>query len=124
GVIVAISAVYTQLVPMITHATLGLATTAKLFIVIGLILPLGFFMGMPFPSVLRITSHTQDHGIEWAWALNSAGTVLGSVLTIFVAVHLGMTWSMLSGVFAYIVALAALTRVVTQRASGELPPEN
>lgn len=114
GIIVALVAVYSQLVPVITNATQGLQTSAKLLVVIGLILPLGYIMGMPFPSVLRITSQTQGQGIEWAWALNSAGTVLGSVLAIFIAVHLGMTWSMLSGLAAYVFALLALTRVSMQ----------
>ncbi len=114
GIIVALAAIYSQLTPMITHATQGLYTTSKLFVVVGLILPLGFLMGMPFPGVLRITSHTQNHGIEWAWALNSAGTVMGSVLAIFVAVHLGMTASMMCGVVAYALALGALSRVRTE----------
>ena len=55
-------------------------------------------MGMPFPSGLRalLQSATADksrakHGaIEWAWAMNAASSVLGSVLAIVMAIQFGL----------------------------------
>ena len=60
-----------------------------------LLVPLGFAMGMPFPSGLRAMSSregSEDHAghgaVEWAWAMNAASSVLGSVLAIVIAIHL------------------------------------
>src|SRR5438045_3198229 len=53
-----------------------------------LLVPLGFAMGMPFPTGLRAFSSkpslpgqaAHENAVEWAWAMNAASSVLGSVL--------------------------------------------
>ena len=72
----------------------------KMAVVVLLVCPLGFVMGMPFPSALRLAARSAA-SIEWVWALNAAATVLGSVLAIFLAVTLGITQSILIGGLAY-----------------------
>jgi len=63
--------------------------------------PLGFLMGMPFPTGLRLVPT-----VEWAWALNAAASVLGSVMAMVIAIQFGLTITLLSAAVAY--ALAAL----------------
>jgi hypothetical protein len=65
-----------------------------------LLAPLGFLMGMPFPAGLREIagqdgafskeSATENNTIEWAWAMNAASGVLGSVLAILAALNFGL----------------------------------
>jgi hypothetical protein len=95
---------------------IGLSFTAKLLISALLLVPLGFAMGMPFPSGLRAltTSAGTDatrlkHGaIEWAWAMNAASSVLGSVLAIVIAIQFGLTATLACGAAAYVIALLLL----------------
>ena len=79
------------------------AIEQKMAVVALVVCPLGFLMGMPFPSGLRLAARSAA-SIEWVWALNAAATVLGSVLAIFLAVTLGITKSMLIGGLAYVAA--------------------
>ncbi|HEX7894341.1 MAG TPA: hypothetical protein VF447_09140, partial [Terriglobales bacterium] len=75
-----------------------------------LLVPLGFIMGMPFPTGLRalanrIEQQTTADSIEWAWALNAAASVLGSVLAIVIAIQFGFNVTLTCGAGAYALAL-------------------
>src|SRR6266536_5293572 len=81
-----------------------------------LLIPLGFVMGMPFPTGLRALallpaprlSSEVDHSnnsVEWAWAMNAAASVLGSVLAMVIAIQFGLTVTLACGAAAYGVAL-------------------
>ena len=47
-----------------------------------------------------------DNLIEWAWAMNAASSVLGSVLAMIIAIHLGLNLTLACGAAAYLLALA------------------
>ncbi len=100
GIVVLLIA-YAVFLPWLTRQLQAEPTQVKLMVVGGVIFPLGFLMGMPFPSALRLAAATQEHLIEWLWAVNAAATVLGSVLAIFVFVILGITWATVLGSVAY-----------------------
>jgi hypothetical protein len=81
--------------------------------------PLGFFMGMPFPTGLRVLAAApapefpagqaaSDNAVEWAWAMNAAASVLGSVLAMVIAIQFGLTATLACGAAAYALALAFL----------------
>jgi len=76
-----------------------------------LLIPLGFLMGMPFPTGLRalVRDSQEDtpaeNAVEWAWALNAAASVLGSVLAMVIAIQFGLTVTLACGAFAYVLAL-------------------
>ncbi|MGC1374084.1 MAG: hypothetical protein WA824_18255, partial [Candidatus Sulfotelmatobacter sp.] len=78
---------YTFLLPHVLAAWVGLKFIFRLAISAMLLVPLGFVMGMPFPTGLRALTATPlspdyggDSAVEWAWAMNAAASVLGSVL--------------------------------------------
>jgi spermidine synthase len=84
-----------------------------------LLAPLGFFMGMPFPTglralALRFNSNptqydpAEDNAVEWAWAMNAAASVLGSVLAMVIAIQFGLNITLACGVATYLLALALL----------------
>lgn len=120
--IVTVVALYAWLLPVILHATVGWPFVAKLLMSAALLIPLGLLMGMPFPSGLRaMAPNTQtiadaelgvaaDGGqVEWAWALNAAASVLGSVLAIVIAIQWGLTVTLVVAGLTYLSA-AALSR--------------
>jgi hypothetical protein len=81
---------------------------AKLAVSAILLVPPGFIMGMPFPSGLRRLAETRTpsgNSIEWAWAMNAAASVLGSVLAIVVAIQYGLNVTLGCAAAAYLAAL-------------------
>ncbi len=100
-------------------AWVGLRFTARLAISAALLVPLGFVMGMPFPTGLRAltavsssppneTDKDGDSAVEWAWAMNAAASVLGSVLAMVIAIQFGLTVTLACGAAAYLAALLFL----------------
>ena len=55
-----------------------------------LLAPLGLALGAPFPAGLSAVSERAGTRIPWLWAVNSATSVLGSVLATLVSIHLGI----------------------------------
>src|SRR5207244_11463017 len=78
---------YVFILPALLNALVGLPFAAKLIVCGVLLVPLGFAMGMPFPTGLRAFSSkpslpgqaADENAVEWAWAMNAASSVLGSV---------------------------------------------
>jgi len=99
---------YLPLIPWLTREFQAQPLYLKAILVGMTVFPLGFLMGVPFPSALRLAAATGQHVIEWLWALNAAATVLGSVLAIFLFVTWGIRVGMLAGAVAY-TACGALT---------------
>lgn len=108
--IVAALIIYVGILPGLLDYFVGAAFGAKLAISAALLIPLGFVMGMPFPSGLRAFSDGGDergtgNSIEWAWAMNAASSVLGSVLAIVIAIEFGLNVTLACGAAAYALAL-------------------
>jgi hypothetical protein len=96
--------VYVWILPQILNRLVGVPFPAKLVISALLLAPVGFAMGMPFPAGLRALARTGD-SIEWAWAMNAASSVLGSVLAIVIAIQFGLNVTLVCGASAYLLAL-------------------
>ncbi len=115
---------YTVVLPRLLSSFIGLAFFGKLVASAMVLVPLGFAMGMPFPTGLRSFARTSvpelpvlelgepvnhdDNAVEWAWAMNAASSVLGSVLAMVVALHFGLNVTLACGAAAYLLALALL----------------
>ncbi|HUR36318.1 MAG TPA: hypothetical protein VM009_00780, partial [Terriglobales bacterium] len=100
---------YLYILPLVLAALIGADFAIKVLISGALIIPLGFVMGMPFPTGLRAMSELSDQRVEWAWAMNAAASVLGSVSAMIIAIHFGLNVTLLCGAAAY-VAAAGMTR--------------
>jgi hypothetical protein len=96
---------YVFALPIVLSALIGLPFALKLLLSGALLIPLGFAMGMPFPTGLRALSELNDNRVEWAWAMNAAASVLGSVSAMIIAIHFGLNATLLCGAVAYIAAI-------------------
>jgi spermidine synthase len=112
--------------PHILTAWVGLRFEYRLVVSGLLLVPLGFVMGMPFPTGLRALAARPvldvpsgatgaDNAVEWAWAMNAAASVLGSVLAMVIAIQFGLTMTLACGVAAYLLALFLLPALRTRR---------
>jgi spermidine synthase len=102
--------VYVLALPWILDTLVGLPFAIKLAVSATLLAPLGFAMGMPFPSGLQALDRAQtgaarDNAVEWAWAMNAGSSVLGSVLAMVVAIQFGLNITLACGAGAYLAAL-------------------
>ncbi len=109
---------YVGVLPGLLGRLVGLPFIVKLLVSAGLLVPLGFAMGMPFPTGLRALAGRSSgellpadspNLVEWAWAMNAASSVLGSVLAIIIAIQFGLNVTLASGAAAYLVALLLTT---------------
>jgi hypothetical protein len=111
-------ALYVFVLPGLLDALVGLPFITKLVVSAALLVPLGFTMGMPFPTGMRAiaslpapefpaseVSPSNQNSVEWAWAMNAASSVLGSVLAMVIAIQFGLNATLACGALAYLLAL-------------------
>jgi SAM-dependent methyltransferase len=106
-------------------AGVGLPLPVKFVISVLLIAPPGFLMGVPFPTGLRRLEDLHKPSVRWAWSLNAAASVLGSVAAIVLAIYLGLRETLLTGGAMYLCALATLRvsrRAIPRERAAELAP--
>ena len=88
---------------------------------VALITPLGFVMGMPFPTALDRLESWHAPSVRWAWSLNAASSVLGSVGALVCAIYLGLVQTMIMGGVFYLAALAVIARTPAGEAPAPAP---
>lgn len=101
GVIVAAILVVSQVVTPIAESGVALPFPVKVLVSVALIGPLGFVMGMPFPTGLTLLEKVMPASIRWAWAINAASSVMGSAAAMFLAVYLGLKLTLVVGAIFY-----------------------
>jgi spermidine synthase len=95
---------YLGMLPVALKSLVGLPFLTKLVASGFLIVPLGFVMGIPFPTGLALLDrHASVSGglTEWAWAMNASASVLASVLAMMIALHFGLNVTFFCGAVAY-----------------------
>ncbi len=121
GGIIAAVVLHIFILPLVLVSLVGLHILLKLLLSTALLVPLGFLMGMPFPTGLRALAGSWDsvprddglggvawpaeNTLEWAWAMNAAASVLGSVLAMVLAVHFGLNVALACAAGAYLSAM-------------------
>ncbi|HYM76650.1 MAG TPA: hypothetical protein VE377_11790 [Candidatus Dormibacteraeota bacterium] len=116
---------YVFFLPSRLAALVGMSFEYRLLVSGILLVPLGFMMGMPFPTGLRALAASPapefpagqgaaDNAVEWAWAMNAAASVLGSVLAMVIAIQFGLNVTLACGAAAYLLALLVMPALRTK----------
>ncbi|HEY9405885.1 MAG TPA: hypothetical protein VIP53_00375 [Nitrososphaera sp.] len=121
GGIAGLGVLYVFSLPSIIYSALAEPIEIKAAISIGVLAPIGFLMGMPLPTGMRLLKVHRPDFIPWMWAINGAFSVLGAVLAIALGIMYGSSFAMILGVLVYLIALGisvaskkkAITQVVT-----------
>ncbi|MEK6679205.1 MAG: hypothetical protein AABY39_07285 [Nitrospirota bacterium] len=84
--------IYSILLSYLFGLLIGYGFIIRVIAAAMLVLPLGFLLGIPFPSGIRLLK-LREKGflISWMWGINGAASVLGSVLAVAVAIMAGFT---------------------------------
>jgi hypothetical protein len=86
------------------YAAGELSLMLRLLVVTIFLVPLSFFMGMPFP---KATSRVGGL-IDWGFSVNGAASVFGSTFIMLIAFSYGFTFSLVIGAVAYLAAFALI----------------
>jgi hypothetical protein len=110
--VLAVSALLVAVLAFIAQPVLsagaGLPLPVKMLATVLMIAPAGFAMGIPFPTGLRLLEARHQPSVRWAWSLNAAASVLGSVGALVLALYLGLVQTMLIGGGLYLCALLVI----------------
>ena len=121
GGIAGLGVLYVFSLPSIIYSALAEPIEIKAAISIGVLAPIGFLMGMPLPTGMRLLKVHRPDFIPWMWAINGAFSVLGAVLAIALGIMYGSSFAMILGVLVYLIALgisvASKKKTITQVAT-------
>jgi predicted membrane-bound spermidine synthase len=115
-VLVVVVLIYILALPPIFYGLVHLAREIRIVIAVVLMAPLAMLMGMPMPIGIRMLARHAPEIIPWAWGVNGATSVMGSVGALVIAILTGFNQALVVGAGLYLVALFFITR---PRASDE-----
>jgi hypothetical protein len=87
--------------PWIIRQVLDFSLLLRLLVTVIALLPLGFLMGFPFPSGLRVAHRADPNGIAAFWGANAVTSVLGSAGAMGLAVNYGFSTALALGAGLY-----------------------
>ena len=121
GGIAALGISYVLFLPPIIYSTIAEPFEVKGAVSIAILAPIGFLMGMPLPTGMRLLKVHRPDYIPWMWAVNGAFSVLGAVLAIALGIMFGSSLAMVLGILIYLIALgisfASKKKTITQVAT-------
>ena len=111
GGIVVLLLIYALLITPVLRAMVAFPEVIKLGVMILLLAPLAFLMGIPFPTGLRWVSQTHEAHVPWAWGVNGCCSVISTVLATVIAVEWGFVVVTLVAAGAYGILLPLKMRL-------------
>jgi len=75
---------------------------------------------MPMPTGIRLLAKTAPEIIPWAWGVNGATSVMGSVAALVIAILTGFNQALLIGAGLYLMAMLFMARRQPARAHVEV----
>ncbi|MGE5416507.1 MAG: hypothetical protein ACM3UZ_07080 [Acidobacteriota bacterium] len=116
--VAALAAITEAAIPSVFGNATG--STARIIATIITLLPLSMAMGIPFPTGMTALQQSgQESIIPLAWGINGWFSVIGSILTMIIAIAFGFNWVLYSGALIY-AALAILNQPLASDAYLEM----
>ena len=112
---VALVALEVGVLSWVRDAMLGASLGLRVATTVALQFPLGFALGMFFPTGLELLRRVEPRLVPWAWAVNGVASVAATVLAVILGIELGFTRVAL--IAAAIYAIGTLSLV------SALPPD-
>jgi hypothetical protein len=117
---IAVLVAFGLLTPVVTHRFEASSTPFRIALSIGLLFPIGFLMGIPFPLAMRIALRRAPLLAPWFWGVNGAASVCASVLAVVIAIGAGISAAFWTGTACYLVALT----MVSLQVKSQVPTPN
>jgi SAM-dependent methyltransferase len=104
----AIASLYTFILDPIFHHFLTWPLQARIALSVALVAPLAFFMGMPFPTGLRMVERQAVSFVPWAWGINGSTSVVATLLAGLIAVFAGFSTVVVCAILVYLAGMLAM----------------
>ena len=101
------------------YGLVHLPARSRVLVTLLALAPLGLALGMPMPTGIRILAQRAPELIPWAWGVNGAASVLGSVGAIALAMVWGFDQALLVAGGFYLAGLGFVTRAVRASSTPE-----
>ena len=85
--------------------------SSRIFASIVAVLPMGFLMGLFFPTGVELAQRRNAAHLPWFLALNGVFGVLCSVLAVFLSIYFGLTMNFYLAAVGYVAAGGVLLRM-------------
>ena len=102
---------YSQIHTLSLNVLTALPIKTRITAMSVMLAPLGFFMGIPFPTGIKLLGRKFERLIPWAWAINACLSVLAPILTIMLALTAGFQTVFWSAALAYFLAFTSLKKL-------------
>jgi len=99
---------YQRVLDPVFHQGLALPLGARILMAVLLVGSLAFFMGMPFPTGLRVVEGRSPEFVPWAWAINGSASVVAIFASTLIAVFFGFSTVVTCAVVTYLVGMLAM----------------
>ena len=103
--------IYSMIYPVLLDLLAPFDLKTRMAAIAVTLAPPGFFMGMPFPSGIKLLGERSRSMIPWAWAVNASLSVLAPILAIMVAIAAGFKTVLWLGALTYLIAFLSLKRL-------------
>jgi predicted membrane-bound spermidine synthase len=90
--------------PLLFNMFIGFALLPKMLFTCVVIFPIGFAMGFPFPTGIRLLERTERQIIPWAWATNAFSSVVNSIAALIIAFWGGFNSVLALAAIGYLIA--------------------
>jgi hypothetical protein len=110
--IVVVVVAYWFALPPLVSSVLNASLLVRVLTIVVLTALLGFPMGIPFPSLLRMADGGRQQ-VALLWAINGAFSVLGSTLAMVFSMQWGFRWALAGGALCYLL-LTGVTTLMTR----------
>lgn len=87
----------------------------RALVTVGVLAPLAFAMGVPFPLGLQRLSLDAEPLVPWAWGINGCASVISAAAAPLLAMEIGFSGLVLTGVVCYLLLIGILPREDAQR---------
>jgi hypothetical protein len=121
GLLAGLLAIYALVLTPLFHALLGIPLAARIVIAVVLVSAPGLLMGALLPSGVRMANELGRGTVAWAWGLNGAASVVGSILAMALSMNFGFTLSLFVGIGVYLCGMLLLTGAARATASATQP---
>jgi len=111
------------LIDHLTTATLSWPLMARAAVACVASMAIGLPLGSVFPTVIASAGVRDDGLVSWAWAVNGAASVVGSILAVAAALVLGFTAVGVLAAACYLVAALSVTTDVRLGARAAAAPQ-
>lgn len=99
------------------------STPVRIGVAVGVLMPLGLLMGMPFPTGMSAASLRPGAPTAFLWGINGAMSVCASVMAMVIAVFFGISAAFWTGAACYGMAAASMAFIAYRSRRQAAEPE-